>query len=117
MKLRMVVYWVVRYNVLPGKGNSWIDFLKSDEAKRLIENVEKELGIKYIGDFGSVAGGGNFDFEEWWELPNFATFDKWRDSKALHEWVDKVYQMVDTPGGKIQLYEPLTEARQYEPRN
>ena len=39
MKLRMVVYWVVRYNVLPGKGNSWIDFLKSNEAKRLIENV------------------------------------------------------------------------------
>jgi hypothetical protein len=113
----MVVYLVDRYNVLPGKGNSWIDFLKSDEFKRIIENLEKELGIKYIGNFFSVAGGGNFDFEAWLELPNYATLDKLRDSKAFKELTAKVSQMVDVPGAKTQLYIPLTELRWYEPRN
>ncbi len=111
----MPIYWAANYNVRTGRGNDWINWLKSEEAKNHFKRIEEEIGWKYVGDFTISYGGGPFDFEQWFELPNYAALDKVRDSKAWDEFYKAVFPLVDVQGAKTKLYRSLTEVRRYEP--
>lgn len=109
----MPVYWVASYNVKEGKGEQWIKWLSSDGAKELFKRIEAETGFKHINDYSIAYGGTQFDWEVWYELPNYAALDKIRDSKSWDEQVKTVGEMVDIVGAKLRLYRSASELRRY----
>jgi hypothetical protein len=93
-------------------------WLLTDEAKEMWGEVEKETGAHYLGTFWPILGFGEYDCEDWIEVPNWAVLDKVKDSVAM----DKLYQrffdldIVDTARsmktrmmrstGDVHIFEP-----------
>jgi hypothetical protein len=111
----MTVYWVVNFDLRAGSGNKYLEWLKSEEAKRIFRQIEEETGARYVVTYIQEAGGVPFDFEAWWELPNHAALDKFNraSSKALDEFMQKIYPLVDVEAGKIRLLQPVGELKGY----
>ena len=53
------------------------------KTKALFAKAAKETEVKFVGTVFTVLGFGDHDIEEWWELPNYAASDKFRDSKTF----------------------------------
>ena len=77
--------WINSYHLKQDKTSAYQQWLLSPEARSLIADVERELGMKYMGTYWTVLGFGDFDCEDWWEVPNWAAVDTVRESKALEK--------------------------------
>ena len=82
----MSIFWVWNYYGKPGKVMEYIKWLKSDEAKLLASQIQEETGVKYVNTYTTIHGFGDYDAEDWWAAPDWASFDKMRDCKALEQW-------------------------------
>jgi hypothetical protein len=76
------VYYVSSYNLKEKKALEYQKWLMSDDAKKLFADVEKGSGWRYMGTFWAIMGFGDFDCEDWWEVPDWSAFDTLRVSEA-----------------------------------
>ncbi len=78
---------------------------KSSGAKAIRDKFEKQTGIKYINTYWKVLGFGDYDCEDWFELPNWAAMDKIRDAMSIMEQLYKeTWKMMDmTREGKNRV--------------
>ena len=91
----MSIYWVRSYYRKPGKVAEYVKWLNSDEAKLLASHIEKETGVKYVNTYTTILGFGDYDAEDWWVAPNWASLDKLRDCNALATWTLATWDMID----------------------
>src|SRR5438132_5133244 len=92
----MPIYWVVEYNVKPEKVAEYQRWLNSDEASNLFSQYESETGFKYLNTYVPILGiGGGHDAEDWFEVPNWAAVDKIRSSKAMEQFIQKTWDLMD----------------------
>ena len=85
----MSIYWVWSYYGKGGKVTEYLKWLSSDEAKLLASQIEKETGMKYLNTYTTILSFGDYDAEDWWAAPDWASLDKMRGCKALAEWTRK----------------------------
>jgi hypothetical protein len=117
----MTVYWVVNFDLRAGSGNKYLEWLKSEEAQKIRRKIEEETGAKYVGTYIQEAGGTPFDFEEWWEFPNYVSYGKFRESndprerEAWRELTQKIYPMIEMEAAKSRLLRPVHELERYRP--
>ena len=112
----MAVYYVTPYFLKSDKVAAFRDWLKSDKAKKSIKAFEKETGVKYIGTFFSVLGFGNADAEDWWEMKNYESFDKLRESKSWTAMFNEVFPFIDTTHSTTaRLYRSADDVKVFEP--
>lgn len=76
------MYYVNSYNLKEDKAVEYQKWLQSDEAKGLFAEVEAESGWRYVETYWPIMGFGEYDVEDWWEIPDWAAFDKSRTSEA-----------------------------------
>jgi hypothetical protein len=53
----------------------------------------RETGIRLVDVYWSILGFGEYDFEEWWEVADWATLVKTRTSKALEALVARTWEL------------------------
>jgi len=80
----MPVFYVVDYYLNYDKTGEFIALMRSEKGRRLIRGIERETGAEYKGTYFPVMGFGDYSAEDWWRLPNYGAFDKFRDSNAWH---------------------------------
>lgn len=56
-------------------------------------DVEAETGMKFMNTYWTVLGFGEFDCEDWWEIPNWATIDKVRESRAVEKLFMRTWEL------------------------
>ncbi|HVP23875.1 MAG TPA: hypothetical protein VMS77_08195 [Conexivisphaerales archaeon] len=113
----MPVYYVTPYYLKPEKAAAFRDFINSPKGKKLIKDYEKETGTKYIGTFFTVLGFGDYDAEDWWEMKDYAAFDKIRASKTQYALADEVIPFVDvTKYAPSRLYRSASDVLIYWPK-
>ena len=89
------IYWVTTYFLKAEKAADYQKWLKSKETKDLFARAEKETGFRYINTYFPILGIGEYDAEDWFVVPNWASVDKVRDSKAMEELTMKSWEFVD----------------------
>jgi hypothetical protein len=68
--------------------------------------------IKYLNTYTTIQGFGDYDAEDWWVAPDWASLDKLRDCKALAEWTLKTWDMIDqTRPQKSRMMRTASEVR------
>lgn len=87
------MFWVSTYFLKENKGGEYQQWLQSDEAKNLFAGIEEETGMRYIQTYWPILGFGEYDCEDWYELPNWASLDKIRDSKSLAQFFNRTYEL------------------------
>jgi len=108
----MPVFYVVDYYLKYEKTGEFIALVKSDKGRRLIKGVEKETGARFIGTYFPVMGFGEFSAEDWWKLPNYGTFDRFRHSRAWHHALQLLNEFYDnTKQFKARLMGSLKDVK------
>lgn len=77
------MFWVSSYYLKTDKAAAYQQWLLSPEAKALMVDVERETGMRYVQTYWTVLGFGDYDCEDWWELPHWAAMDGMRTSRAV----------------------------------
>jgi hypothetical protein len=77
------MYYVSAYHLKEKKSAAYQRWLLTDEARQLFAEVEKETGFRYMETYWPILGFGAFSCEDWWEAPDWASFDRVRDSEAM----------------------------------
>jgi hypothetical protein len=105
MKDMPKLYWVQSYYIAQNKQMEYHNWMKSSEAKELRQRFERQTGIKYVDTYWKVLGFGDYDCEDWYELPNWAAMDKIRDAMSVMEEMYKAtWKLVDTTrGSKLRV--------------
>jgi len=85
------VFYVVDYYLKYDRTGEFIALVKSDKGRRLIQDVEKEMGAKFRGTYFPVMGFGEYTAEDWWELLDYGALSKFRDSQAWNEFYDNTH--------------------------
>jgi len=80
----MSIYWIMSYCIVQDKASEYQKWLKSDRAKELFAEIEKETGFKYLDTYFPILGFGDYDCEDWYVAPDWSSFDKIRTSKAFN---------------------------------
>jgi len=89
------MFWVFGFNVKENRADDFRKWLASDNVRKLIADIEKETGVRYLDTYWSIMGFGKFDCEDWWEVPNWAAFDKWHQSKAAGRLWSEVLEFAE----------------------
>jgi hypothetical protein len=111
----MSIYWVRSYYGKPGKVTEYLKWLNSDRAKLLASQIEKETGIKYLNTYTTILSFGDYDAEDWWVVPDWASLDKLRDCNALAEWILNTWDMIDqTRPQKSRMMRTVSEVKTIE---
>ena len=111
----MSIYWVRSYFGKPGKVTEYLKWLNSDEAKLLASQIEKETGIRYLNTYTVIQSFGDYDAEDWWAAPDWASLDKMRDCKALAQWTRQTWDMIDqTRPQKSRMMRTVSEVKVIE---
>jgi hypothetical protein len=88
--------YIMRYHLLPYKANDFKAWLEENEAA-YAENATE--GWTYLGTWGTVRGFGKYDFEERWELEDYATLGEGWGNETFQrlnlEWLEFVDQTRD----------------------
>ena len=87
------MFWVTSYYLKQEKASAYQKWLLSPEAKGLMSDIERETGIKFIDTYWTVLGFGDFDCEDWWEVPNWAAMDAIRESKAVEKYFLRTWEL------------------------
>lgn len=112
----MPVYWVNEGFLKEGKVGEYRKWLSSAKTKALLAKATKETGVKFVGTFSTVLGFGDHGVEEWWELPNYAAFDKFRDSKTFEAIALEAFGLYDSSKmGKAKLLRSADDVKIMEP--
>jgi hypothetical protein len=86
--------------------------MKSKEAKDLIAQFEKETGFRYLNTYFPILGLGEYDAEDWFVAPDWASVDKIRNSKAYDKLMEKGWPYGDTTRtGKTRVMRSLRDVR------
>jgi len=91
----MPIYCVSAYYINQNKVAEYQKWLKSDRAKKLYAELEKETGFKYLNTYFPILGFGEYDCEDWYVAPNWSSFDKMRTSKANNKIMEETWDFVD----------------------
>lgn len=89
------MYLVTSGYVEPDQMESFTEWVRSGEAEDLQARIEAETGVRYVETYFPILGFGEFTYETWWELPDWATLDEMRDSDAGSEYTRTVLTFVD----------------------
>ncbi len=112
----MAVYYVTPYFLKADKAGPYRKLIESSKFKKLLKDLEKETGIKYIGTFFPVFGFGEYDAEDWWEMKDYGGFDRFRASKVSESLFGETMPFVDTTRGvPARLYRSASDVKIYEP--
>ena len=85
------------------------------EGKLLASKIEKETGIKYVNTYTTILSFGDYDAEDWWVVPDWASLDKLRDCNALAEWILNTWDMIDqTRPQKSRMMRTVSEVKTIE---
>jgi len=87
------MFWVTSYFTKAEKASELRTWLLSSEAKDLVAAVERECGARYVDTYWTINSLGESDIEDWWELPNWATFDTLRDSPSFEKLAMRGWQL------------------------
>jgi len=87
------MFWATSYYLKPDKASAYQQWLRSPEAKTLMADAEREIGMKFMGTYWTVLGFGDFDCEDWWEVPNWAAIDAIRESKAVEKLFMRTWEL------------------------
>jgi hypothetical protein len=106
------VYWAGNLNFKPGKAADYIAWARSSGAQDLMNRIEAETTIKYLGTYLTVLGLGDNDAEEWFLLPNWESLDKLRESQSWGRFQEILDEFVsqDRPGS-ARMMRALTDVR------
>lgn len=91
----MSIYWVTSYYVVLEKMSEYQKWLKSDRAKKLAAEFEKETGIKFLNTYFTILGFGDYDCEDWFVVPDWSALDKIRTSKAWEKLMVETWDFGD----------------------
>lgn len=91
----MPIYWAISYYLRPGNAIEYQRWLNSEEARQLFERYEKETGWKYLNTYFPILGLGDYDCEDWYVVPDWASVDKMRESKAFEQLNLKTWDFID----------------------
>ena len=112
----MPIYWVNEGFLKEGKVGEYRKWITSTKTKALFARATKETGVKFVGTFFTVLGFGDHEVEEWWELPNYAAFDKFRDSKTFDAIGQEAYGFFSsTMMGRARLLRSADDVKIMEP--
>ena len=89
----MKMYWVSSYYLKENKALEYQQWLLGEEATQLLAEVEKETGIRYMNTYWAILGFGEYDVEEWWEVPNWTAMDSIRESKAMDKFFTRTNEL------------------------
>jgi hypothetical protein len=111
---------MISFDLKEGRMSEYQSFLKSDEARKMFDKLEKATGFKYVQTYFSIIPTfGDYDCYEIWEFPDLAAFDKARETNAFEELFRRTYDMTDTTAaarGKSVLLRTATDVKIiYEP--
>ncbi len=112
------MFWVNSYYLNPAKSSAYQQWLRSPEAKTLIADAERETGMKYVGTYWTILGFGDFDCEDWWELPNWAAVDRFRESKAMEKFFMRSWELdfADlSRSGRTRMLRTTEDVKTYSP--
>jgi len=111
----MSIYMVTSYYLVPGKVTEYQNWLKSDRAKKLFAQLEKETGHKYLNTYMPILGLGDYDCEDWCIAPDWSAFDKMRASKAFDDINIETWDFVDqTRPMKTRIMRVIQETKTSE---
>ena len=91
----MSIYWVTTYYIAQEKASEYQKWLKSDRAKELFAEFEKETGFKHLNTYFTILGFGDYDCEDWSVAPDWSSFDKIRSSKANEKLMAEAWEFGD----------------------
>lgn len=91
----MSIYWVMSYYLNQEKATEFQNYVKSDRAKELIAEIEKETGIKYLDTYMPILGFGKYDCEDWFVASDWSAFDKLRSSQAFTKLNVETWDFID----------------------
>jgi len=87
------MYWVTGYFTKAEKASAFRAWLLSPEVKARFASVERESGARYLDTYWTINSLGEFDVEDWWELANWAVFDRLRDSPSFQKLVLQSWEL------------------------
>jgi hypothetical protein len=112
------MFWVSSYYLKPEKTSAYQQWLLSPEAKTLTADAERETGMKYVGTYWTVLGFGDFDCEDWWEVPSWAAFDALRDSQATEKLFMRTWELdftYNSRSAQQRMLRTTEDIRTYSP--
>jgi hypothetical protein len=77
------MYYVSSYQLKDKKAVKYQEWLLSDDAKGIFADIQEETGWRYMDTFWVIMGFGEFACEDWWEVPDWASFEKTRTAESL----------------------------------
>jgi hypothetical protein len=87
------MFWVTSYYLKEHKAAAYQQWLQSEEARQLYAAVEEETGLRFVEVYWSILWFGQYDCEEWWEVPDWAALDTVRDSKAMDRLITRSMEL------------------------
>jgi hypothetical protein len=112
----MSIYWVMSYYIVQEKASEYQKWLKSDRAKELFAEFEKETGFKYLDTYFPILGFGDYDCEDWYVANDFSAFDKLRTSKAGNNLSIETWDFLDqTRPMKSRIMRTAEDVLVFEP--
>jgi hypothetical protein len=91
----MPIYWVTDYFLAQGKTTEFQDYMKSDRAKELFAELERETGVRYIDTYMTVLGFGKYDCEDWFIAPDWSALDKMDTAQVNNKFAADTADLVD----------------------
>ena len=83
------MYYVSSYQLKDKMAVKYQEWLLSDEAKGLFADVQKETGWRYIDTFWVIMGFGEYACEDWWEVPDWTSFEKLRTAESMERLITR----------------------------
>ena len=112
----MPVFYVLSYDLKYEKIEQFRDLVNSDKGRKLIGEIEREIGARFRGMYFPVMGFGESTVEEWWELPNCGSLDKFRESKAWERAIQEIYEFLDmTKTTKARMLRSVSDVKVVRP--
>jgi hypothetical protein len=108
----MKMYWVSSYFLKENKSREFQQWLLSVEATALFAEIEKETGMRYMETFWPILGFGEYDVEDWFECPNWASLDSIRDSKAMDTLITRTDELGFFDGTRPQSTRMMRSTRE-----
>jgi hypothetical protein len=108
------LYWVTGYNLREGKAEEYQKFLASAAFKKVVADVEKQTGMKYVETYSSVIPNSmqadDYDCYDFWEMPNRAAIDKvW--GPAVAKLAEMTYKFTEPRPSKSMLLRKASDTR------
>jgi hypothetical protein len=103
------------FNIREGMYKEYQDFLQSTEFKKLVSEVLKETGARYMSTYGTIIPSsleqGDYDAYEFVELPNHAALDKMRTAKSMRKLAALSYKYIESRPTKTVLLRKMNEVK------